>query len=109
MSDPTRVKMQELAAAAGVTLKDGSPVVVGGEKCPPTQKIIARLQEMGWEVRRMTKAQRSDAQDDYGFAGRHISNAGDLPADVWAIMQSDSGFADCDGPMTVDRYLLTSM
>ena len=41
--DNTRRQIQTLAIAAGMALKDGSPIVIGGPKCPTAMKIIAVL------------------------------------------------------------------
>lgn len=66
-----RTKTQELAIALGMTLSTGMPIIVGGEKCPPVHKIIASLRNDGWDFRRLTKGEKSDAMDDFGGTARH--------------------------------------
>jgi hypothetical protein len=100
-----RQQLQKLAIAAGMTLKDGSLIVVGGKGCPATKRI---KEAIGFDRHRMTSSQFSDAQDDHGatrpyFAATH--EAGDA---VDAILNEWSGFSDVDGEMSLRDYLQIS-
>lgn len=101
----TRRQLQRLAVAAGVTLKDGSPVTVGGEKCPAIRRI---KEAIGFEDNRMTRDQYSDAKDDYGATRPYFRAMHEGGADVRAILQEWSGVTDCDGEMSLLDYLQIS-
>jgi len=101
----TRKQFQRLAIAAGVTLKDGSPVTVGGKGCPPVAKIKAAI---GFEARRMTHDEYSDAKDDYGATSPYYSPTHEGSEAVAAILGEWSGFTDCDGEMSLEDYLTIS-
>lgn len=100
-----RHQLQRLAIAAGMTLSDGSPIVVGGTKCPPTRKIKDAI---GFEANRMTRDQYDDARDDYGATRPYFAAIHDGSAEVEAILQDWSGFSDCDGEMSLRDYLQIS-
>ena len=101
----TRQQRQRLAIAAGMTLHDGSPIVVGGPKCPPTHKIKAAI---GFDARRMTRDQFSDAVDDYGATRPYFAATHEAGEEVDAILRDWSGITDCDGEMTMETYLQIS-
>lgn len=93
-----RRQLQKLAIAAGMRLSDGSPIVVGGDKCPPVAKI---KQAIGFEARRMTRDQFSDARDDYGATRPYFRALHDGNEKVEAILNEWSGFTDVDGEMSL--------
>jgi hypothetical protein len=97
-----RQQMQRLAIAAGLHLSTGAPIVVGGDKCPPTKKIKAAI---GFMPNRMTRDQYSDAKDDYGATRPYFAAGHEAGADVEAILQEWSGFTDCDGEMSLRDLL----
>lgn len=101
----SRRQMQRLAVAAGVTLKDGSPVVVGGDKCPPAEKIKKAI---GFDARRMSRDKFSDAQDDYGAVRPYYAASHEGGDAVRAILEEWSGISDCDGEMDMGTLLQMS-
>lgn len=103
--DHTRRQLQRLAIAAGMTLSDGSPIVVGGPKCPQTHKIKAAIQ---FNANRMTPDQFSDAHDDYGAVRPYFRAMHEGGSDVEAILAEWSGITDCDGEMDMETYLQIS-
>ncbi len=109
METRTKREFQRLAIALRLTLKDGSPVVVGGEKCPNDLRIVQALEAAGWTVRRLTKAQRSDMRDDMGSDQRHVTSVDRLSATVREILDSPSGMVDAGGIITVEQALLLGM
>lgn len=106
-TDRARMKqqMQRLAIAAGMTLSDGSPIVVGGPKCPPTHRIKAAI---GFDPRRMTHEQFSGAQDDYGAVRPYYGANHEAGAGVVALLAEWSGMTDCDGEMSLETLLQIS-
>ncbi len=101
----TRQQLQRLAIAAGMTLSDGLPIVVGGAKCPPTHKIKAAI---GFAANRMTRSQFSDARDDYGAIRPYYAASHDGGESVAALLAEWSGVTDCDGEMSMETYLQIS-
>jgi len=99
-----KLQMQRLAIAAGVTLRDGSAVKLGGPATPSTSRIIKAI---NFAAQRMTREQRSDAQDDYGFTGRHFAPAWDGSPEIDAIMHEWSGVTDVTGELSMVDLLLT--
>jgi hypothetical protein len=100
-----RRQLQRLAVAAGMTLSDGSPVAVGGSKCPPAAKIKAAI---GFAANRMTRDQYSDARDDHGATRPYFGATHDGNDEVAAILGEWSGVSDCDGEMSLLDYLQIS-
>ena len=94
--------LQRLAIAAGMTLSDGSPIVIGGPKCPSVSRIKDAI---GFDARRMTKDQFSDAHDDYGAVRPYLSPTHQAGSEVGALLDEWSGTTDCDGEMPVWQYL----
>jgi hypothetical protein len=100
-----RQQLQRLAIAAGMTLSDGSPIVVGGTKCPPTRKIKDAI---GFAANRMTRDQYSDARDDYGATRPYFAATHECGSEVEAILGEWSGLSDCNGEMSLRDYLQIS-
>ena len=101
----TRVQLQRLAVAAGMTLLDGSPVVVGGAKCPHIRKIKAAI---GFVSGRMSRDKFVAMKEDAGVARPYFAAQHDGGESVDSILQEWSGEVDCDGEMTVETYLQIS-
>lgn len=104
-----RALRQRLASALGLTLKDGSPIIVGSPKCPPDRKIVAALIERGWQVTRLTNAQRDDRREDTGYDGRHGSDTTRLSPEIRQLLDCPSGLRDCGGDLTLEDHLLLGM
>lgn len=114
-----RTQKQRLAIAAGMTLSDGSPIVVGGLKCPSTAKIKAAI---GFEANRMTRAQKYEAFGEYGAAGNlgtvdangvasarpYFAASHEGSGEVESILGEWSGMSDCDGEMSLRDLLQIS-
>jgi len=88
-----------------MTLRDGSPIVVDGPKCPPIHKIKAAI---GFTANRMTRDQYSDARDDYGAERPYFAPDHEAGIDADAILKEWSGFSDCDGEMSLEHLLQIS-
>ena len=101
----TRRQLQRLAIAAGMSLKDGSTIVVGGDKCPPTHKIKKAI---NFRANRMTRDQYSDAQDDYGAVRPYFGAGHDGGGEVSGILAEWSGMTDCDGKISMETCLQLS-
>ena len=99
--------MQELAIALGMMLSTGAAIVVGGEKCPPTHKIVAALRASGWACRTLTRSERSDDSDDFGGRARHAITSESRSAEVTAILLSE--IEHLGETMRVQDYLLLQM
>lgn len=101
-----RQQLQKLAIAAGMKLSTGLPIVVGSDKCPPIAKIKAAI---GFSGNRMTRAQFSDAQDDYGATRPYLEATTEYASEeVDAILNDWSGRTDVSGEMTLREFLQIS-
>ena len=101
----TRRQLQRLAIAAGMKLKDGSTIVVGGNKCPPTYKI---KEAIDFRANRMTRDQYGDARDDHGAVRPYFGADHDGGGEVSTILAEWSGLTDCDGEISLETYLQSS-
>jgi hypothetical protein len=101
----TRRQLQRLAIAAGMVLSDGSPIVIGGPKCPPMRKIKSAI---GFEANRMTRAQFGDARDDCGATRPYYGSRHEGSEEISALLEEWSGETDCDGEMSLETYLQIS-
>lgn len=101
----TRQQLQRVAIAAGMTLHDGSPIIIGGTKCPPTHKIKAAI---GFAANRMSRDQFSDAHDDFGATRPYYAASHECGTVVDTLLAEWSGVTDVDGEMTLETYLQIS-
>ncbi len=104
------MQQQKLGLALGLTLKDGSPIVVGGNKSPSLQKLASALVLMGYRWQRVSRDEAEDrgyvgSAPGEGEAGHHVVESR-LPNDVVDILRSPVSEAQTkDGLETLEWHI----
>lgn len=104
-----RALRQRLAIALGLTLNDGSAIVVGSPKCPPDRRLVAALLARGWQVTRLANVQQDDLREDTGYGGRHCSDTTTLSPEIRDLLARPSGLRDAGGEIMLEDHLLLGM